>query len=632
MAASPTAVSDSNQCPSQGLQSVCDKSLDFTNLQTLPDFSSFQKPAASETGSACDVAAKEEDGFRGDKIAIPRLNSKRSPVPPPRRHKNAKYKTIQPKPEPCDNAYNPQPLPTGDPRSQENEKTKPKKEETSPLLEEEHEPILSRERLISASKVSKDALDDYLGTGNSQEHEEELMKYFENNNQEAVEPDMKKLSQLRQLLQKANQQAYQNTTNTGKEVFKKFLPKIPSGSVRRRVSFDTQVHDEPVPPSPNTRRKNFSFTPISPGPQSPNGGRQSKGSSTNASPFVSPRNTPVPRARGNSHPYPNPNIPPLTLNVAAPKKIKNFKIKSEVDLMLNLDYKTNITMPMSAPPSPKPSFLQNLLNKKNVYPNNYTNLQNTSSEITQLFTNNIVEEPALETYRSQSVPLEVIPPFYSPIAYPIPPNEEPNAANAFNDLTTFSPVGNLDEAQLDELMDFENELNPVAPENFQEFPKQSNIRWPNRSQSFNLNPISIQNVTKCPAYRSVPNTPVESEKIFNQNSRSHPSTPLTNETFNYNQGHDYLLNGQPIKEKLPPALDTVGEIDFLVAPNKDNMLYGNMMYDPNLNSDNLMDNKSNYNFGTQMEVGFCAKNIDLEENCEIMTSEYFKNVPDANRS
>lgn len=81
---------------------------------------------------------------------------------------------------------------------------------------------------------------------------------------------------------------------------------------RRRVSFETSVMEHyrdgvhhntaSVPPSPNTRRRIFSFTPISPGPHSPLGPQRasSKPSSANASPFVSPRNTPVPRSRHNS--------------------------------------------------------------------------------------------------------------------------------------------------------------------------------------------------------------------------------------------------------------------------------------------------------------------------------------------
>lgn len=57
----------------------------------------------------------------------------------------------------------------------------------------------TRERLASVGSVDKDAMDEYLGTNNSQEHEEELLKYFKNNNLD--EGERTKLSQLRQLLE-----------------------------------------------------------------------------------------------------------------------------------------------------------------------------------------------------------------------------------------------------------------------------------------------------------------------------------------------------------------------------------------------------------------------------------------------
>ncbi|KAJ8869115.1 hypothetical protein PR048_030681 [Dryococelus australis] len=67
-------------------------------------------------------------------------------------------------------------------------------------------------------------------------------------------------------------------------------------ATRRRVSFETSVMEHAVPQSPNTR----SFTPISPGPYSPVAiPRNCKSSSANASPFVSPRNTPVLRSKHN---------------------------------------------------------------------------------------------------------------------------------------------------------------------------------------------------------------------------------------------------------------------------------------------------------------------------------------------
>lgn len=84
------------------------------------------------------------------------------------------------------------------------------------------------------------------------------------------------------------------------EIILPTLVSEPGGQAqRRRVSFESNVmeHSNTVPQSPNTRRRIFNFTPISPSPHSPINGRVSKSNSANASPFVSPRNTPVPRSR-----------------------------------------------------------------------------------------------------------------------------------------------------------------------------------------------------------------------------------------------------------------------------------------------------------------------------------------------
>nr|CAD7399582.1 unnamed protein product [Timema poppensis] len=117
---------------------------------------------------------------------------------------------------------------------------------------------------VSIGCLEKDALNDYFhGGNNSQEPEEELMSSLAN---------------------------------------------------KRRVSFETPIVEHyqdgsnscTVPPNPNTS----SFTPISPGPYSPVGvhrvSSNSKPSSANASPFVSPRNTPVPRSR---HNFSQANLP-----------------------------------------------------------------------------------------------------------------------------------------------------------------------------------------------------------------------------------------------------------------------------------------------------------------------------------
>lgn len=260
-----------------------------------------------------------------------------------------KYKTVQPKPlyQLCDNMYNP--LIVADNRSQNSEPISDKKTETD---EFQTELPLSRERLNSISNVDKDAMDDYLGESqflllmvkfanqlemlimfifssyskhylnffpgkNNSQHEEEISKYFSKENDITEGEDTSKISQLRQLLQESDfskAKIAESEVNSSGDVTSSShnspvvnYPAVDlnvmqnisdTGGARRRVSFDVVVQDDSVPPSPNTRRKNFSFTPISPGPLSPTGnGRQSKCSSANASPFVSPRNTPIPKGR-----------------------------------------------------------------------------------------------------------------------------------------------------------------------------------------------------------------------------------------------------------------------------------------------------------------------------------------------
>ncbi|XP_055611122.1 putative uncharacterized protein DDB_G0277255 isoform X2 [Uranotaenia lowii] len=91
--------------------------------------------------------------------------------------------------------------------------------------------------------------------------------------------------------------------------------------------------------SPNGRRKNYNFVPISAGPQSPRGishKTTQQNSTPNASPFVSPRNTPIHRK----------NKPPsngLTVNISHQGQLPGYQqrpsfVKNE--------------FPSSAPPSP----------------------------------------------------------------------------------------------------------------------------------------------------------------------------------------------------------------------------------------------------------------------------------------
>merc|ERR1719167_992030 len=168
------------------------------------------------------------------------------------------------------------------------------------------------------------------GGNSSDAQEEELVMYFTEQPSDSKDIDNKdqKLSQLRQLLEKQLKSPTQNVCGGG-GAFKRTSLQLPlkqevatSGSnleptlttssalnlntnlsSRRRVSFNPLIVSDPaaitatsaapaassstcpVPPSPGTRRRHFSFQPISP--------RQSLPQSPPASPFISPRSTPV---------------------------------------------------------------------------------------------------------------------------------------------------------------------------------------------------------------------------------------------------------------------------------------------------------------------------------------------------
>lgn len=737
--AADLATSETNTSPSQGPQTVCDKSLDYTNLQTLPDFSSFQKPALCDAkggDKVLDLAVEDEDGKTpsvAGKVPIPRLSSGQNRAPQllsPKRAKNVKYKAIQPKPEPCDIvSYNPQPIlnvQAAETRSQQDasKSKKQRKRKGSQDIREDVVPILeqvtpfTRERLESVGSVDKDAMDEYLGTNNSQEHEEELLKYFKNNNTDEPEQENStKLSQLRQLLEKncvadtrialqknldANSAPVAKTIiskNRVKEVsqpsaLRQCRPNVPPNihtNTRRRVSFETPLHEDAVPPSPNTRRKNFSFTPISPGPLSPNR-RQSKCSSTTASPFVSPRNTPVPRLRTSCHHnYSNSQPAALggLLNIANARRQINMnktgaKIKQELEL--SLDVTANAVKgysTMSAPPSPmlpgktQMNLLQKLLNSSNKVP--YTpdysqshvqtphSADSLSTEISQFFAADVQQNSEL-CYRSQSVPLHQMALKSDPNAvvalehnsylphfnFNFPENETITTGNDFNDLDALSEPENINVHKIinaledtpnetilqnheSDVSDFEGLNLNLAPEQ-DSFSIGDNVNFEvgqfralGRSQSVDIG-IGDMGIKFNPS-RSVPSTPLplgklksDAEKIVTaHNSRSYPSTPLlVSETFNYTHSHDYLLNGQPVKDKVNDTINVQPNAELIAGTEiNDDVIYNNMefysMNDVNLNSDVLVDNKGGFSFDRQLS----DSNYNVKENGGSVLDEQY---------
>lgn len=159
-----------------------------------------------------------------------------------------------------------------------------------------------------------------------------------------------------------------------------------------------------------------------------------------------------------------------------------------------------------------------------------------------------------------------------------------------------------------------------------------NLNPPLEASSFEFDPLHIPNLEnsfvetgiRCNPSRSVPNTPLPvtgggkielSKELLVQSSRSYPSTPSLNcESFNYNS--DYLLNGQPVKEK--------GGIVDDVIPYSD-MAYYNIE-EGNLDSDVLIDNKGNINFDRQLSEFVVKENVNgmLDGACGIENDQHFE--------
>lgn len=424
-----------------------------------------------------------------------------------------------------------------------------------------------------------------------------------------------------------------------------------SGNIKRRVSFETPAPEDSVPPSPNTRRKNFSFTPISPGPQSPNG-IQSKCSSTNASPFVSPRSTPILRTKNNPHP---------TAGIMKSDTRKPVKIKKEIDLSLEIPNEIQFTgssyIPMSAPVSPmlnSKSVLQKLLNSssKVAYSPGYANSHNvstlqtdTSREVSQLFATNI--QTNMDSCRSQSVPLhqmvvktfpidsgfmseqDVAPGEFSEID-PIPESESDNVKRILHSLDEQTcdnnniDIFNIDLANNPCLPEFgiqminnNLEINGFAQNNlpFNNIPSEVPVARSMRSQSMDVN-MTFE--SKCNPSRSVPSTPLSFMqnvkppiKSYGHNSRSYPSTPLNSEeTFTYNLNGDCLLNGQPIRSD-----GITEEMEFM------------QNYD--MNSDNNIEqlpHAKTFNIeGTEFSIVENDPSL-MDDNCVLLEQGYNSNI------
>ncbi|CAG5017802.1 unnamed protein product [Parnassius apollo] len=493
---------------------------------------------------------------------------------------------------------------------------------TGMICEEKHSEILNRERVISICNIDKHDLDDYLNEGNSQEHEEELLQYFNHRDadheatvqanstgntvpflgtgqdpqDEHSQGKSEKISQLRELLAKnlKNQSgSTQNTTtdqdthlpvdNSQEDVNKSnvsvtegaFKPisgtsvidlmngtalsnaneindnnkhcnsnpnengvSVPYGAntpnqlmtnIGGTHLFNGNCHE---PQSPTTRTQQYEFVPISDACHSPGnfhsksplgfgerGQSPSKANkslimggslqtspishSTAASPFVSPRNTPVPRSRLCSRPTPKLNgrkrRNPLSLGMtdSCPKQFavpndQKFMSKTAV-CSSNIKY----CQPMSAPPSPNliTQYKTQMLQNSSFIPNGTSSVclnfapnalflrENVNGDLTQPLSadplsrevSQFFQEPVtyglgLDTsYRSQSVPLKPGINNISLLSYnntpvgSVPPTPVPNEFSDFGSLADTCDISKagLNPETLDKIYDAIDSSNDV---------------------------------------------------------------------------------------------------------------------------------------------------------------------------
>lgn len=211
--------------------------------------------------------------------------------------------------------------------------------------------ILPRERFISICNMDRNALDTYLNANEENSQDLELLQYFgedKNRNAECVEEEdlgpattsvpllenyqllsegrnSEKISQLRSMLEEKYAACSNNGTNSEsviKNLLQKSQPNLndmnnceissygnynmpqrpPLPQQTRGFQNDPSMHngsnnDKFIPQSPNTRRKNFSFVPIPAQSTRAKNINLHPAFKGDASPFVSPRVTPVNHGR-----------------------------------------------------------------------------------------------------------------------------------------------------------------------------------------------------------------------------------------------------------------------------------------------------------------------------------------------
>lgn len=310
--------------------------------------------------------------------------------------------------------------------------------------------------------------------------------------------------------------------------------------VKRKINLATNSSLNYVPQSPNTRRRNYSFVPISAGSQSSSNVNQKN---IDGNLFVSPRATSVVKRTTTQR----------SLDGLQSLSCFNLNNRNQ-DPILQRDIKTEVS---SAPPSP--SMIQNFRYT------NQTNYQFPSTNISQPIQLSSDNYP-MESNRSQSVPLHcrTSPAFnnnnyeysgYSSQCSSIAPTPVPSEFNDFTNpllLDILSDSSNQQVVKIESnfipsLLDTDSTNSPSVgmTEILPEFNQRSNYNT--MSRSVPSTPLPIHGYNNNNTTNSC-----KSNKIFDIISKSVPTTPNSVHScnpFRYSPetNRDFLINGNTIE-------------------------------------------------------------------------------------
>lgn len=129
---------------------------------------------------------------------------------------------------------------------------------TGVICEEKHSEILNRERVISICNMDKHALDDYLNEGSGQEHEEELLQYFQRDADSETRTTRDGFSETRLNPRDDHGRGKNEKLSQLRELLAKNL-KNQNGSNSPSISID---HGDQFTAANNERSENEGFKPV----------------------------------------------------------------------------------------------------------------------------------------------------------------------------------------------------------------------------------------------------------------------------------------------------------------------------------------------------------------------------------